>query len=119
MTRVLPLPAPAKTTRGAPTCSTAAICSGLRPCTPVLTAKTYPRASRYPKQYRRARRPQNHPMERATHRAMKSARGPSLPTPASLNGQPSQPSEGIKEREPHEDDALVEEARNGSKAAFH
>jgi RNA polymerase sigma-70 factor, ECF subfamily len=50
---------------------------------------------------------------------MKSARGPSLPTPASLNGQPSQPSEGVKEREPHEDDALVEEARNGSKAAFH
>jgi RNA polymerase sigma-70 factor, ECF subfamily len=50
---------------------------------------------------------------------MKSARGPSLPTPVSLNGQPSQPSEGVKEREPHEDDALVEEARNGSKAAFH
>jgi len=50
---------------------------------------------------------------------MKPARGPSLPTPASLNGQPSQPSEGVKEREPHEDDALVEEARNGSKAAFH
>jgi RNA polymerase sigma-70 factor (ECF subfamily) len=36
-----------------------------------------------------------------------------------LNGQPSQPSEGVKEREPHEDDALVEQARNGSKAAFH
>jgi RNA polymerase sigma-70 factor (ECF subfamily) len=36
-----------------------------------------------------------------------------------LNGQPSQTSEGVKEREPHEDDALVEEARNGSKAAFH
>jgi RNA polymerase sigma-70 factor (ECF subfamily) len=36
-----------------------------------------------------------------------------------LNGQPPQPSEGVREgREPHEDDALVEEARTGSRAAF-
>jgi RNA polymerase sigma-70 factor (ECF subfamily) len=50
---------------------------------------------------------------------MTSARGPSLPTPAPVNGQPSQPSEGTKEaREPREDDDLVEQARSGSRAAF-
>ncbi|HEY2733134.1 MAG TPA: sigma-70 family RNA polymerase sigma factor [Polyangiales bacterium] len=45
---------------------------------------------------------------------MKSADGPKLPTP-DVNGQPS---EVVKDREAHEDDALVEEARTGSKAAF-
>jgi len=50
---------------------------------------------------------------------MTSARGPSLPTPASVNGQPSQPSEGVKEaREPREDDDLVAQARAGSRAAL-
>jgi RNA polymerase sigma-70 factor (ECF subfamily) len=50
---------------------------------------------------------------------MTSARGPSLPTPASVNGQPSQPSEVAKEpREPREDDELVEQARSGSRAAY-
>ena len=50
---------------------------------------------------------------------MTSARGPSLPTPPAVNGQPSQPSEGVKEaREPREDDDLVERVRNGDRAAF-
>jgi RNA polymerase sigma-70 factor (ECF subfamily) len=50
---------------------------------------------------------------------MTSARGPSPPPSTSVNGQPSQPSERFKEvREPHEDDALVEQARAGSRPAF-
>jgi RNA polymerase sigma-70 factor (ECF subfamily) len=53
---------------------------------------------------------------------MNSARGPSPPPSSSLNERPPQPSEGNEEarpREPnHEDDALVERARNGDRAAF-
>src|SRR6201999_2501620 len=51
--------------------------------------------------------------------AMTSARGSSPPPPAALNGQRPQASEELKEaREPHEDDALVEQARAGSRDAF-
>jgi RNA polymerase sigma-70 factor, ECF subfamily len=50
---------------------------------------------------------------------MTSARGSSPPPPTSVNGQPPPPSEEVREgREPHEDDALVDQARNGNRAAF-
>jgi RNA polymerase sigma-70 factor (ECF subfamily) len=50
---------------------------------------------------------------------MKSAERPSPQPPKAVNDSPPKPSQGIKEaRESHEDDALVEQARAGNKAAF-